>query len=79
MESTFQRPKLSGPLPVRLFEADYHQLHEIARAKDRKIASIVRRAVADYLAKERPVTEGGDGAGAIHSGQNEGEALDERW
>ena len=53
MTPTFQRPKLSGPLPVRLFEADYHQLREIAHAKDRKIASLVRKAVREYLATKQ--------------------------
>ena len=53
MESTFTRPKLSGPLPVRLFEADYHQLHEIAHAKDRKVSSLVRKAVREYLAAKQ--------------------------
>lgn len=78
MQSKHERPQLSGPFPVRLFEADYNQLHEIARAKDRKIASIVRRAVADYLAKESPVIETSNGASAIHLRQNEGEALNDR-
>jgi len=65
MQTKYERPQLSGPFPVRLFEADYHQLHEIAHAKDRKIASLVRKAVREYLATKQI------SPGAVHGSEAE--------
>ena len=66
MKSILQRSKLSGPLPVRLFDADYQQLRKLACAKDRKIASLVRKAVREYLAAKQssPESLGGFEAGS---------------